>query len=502
MNSNKDTETQIHVFSPKEILSKKKNKNRNNTDFGKVARKTCSESFCDESPYRKSVRKLWNEFRGKIFNGALVAVVGIVICLAVNQLNWSLGYEVYVDGENIGFVTDKETVFNAIDEARLDVKMYLGDDAVYEKEPVFVRRLVSEDKLASKDVIKETLLSNVDTLVEGYAVYIDGKSVFGVSNMEAADWVLAQYKQNAVGEITDDMVVEFCETIEVRKEYMGIGMLETPENALAVLSGTDKQPDTYIVQENDTIWEIADKFDISVESILAMNEGVSDDIHVGEELQIEKAVPLLSVRCIQTVASTEPVPYPIEKIDDASLYEGRSVVAQEGIDGKQSVLAMVTTVNGVQVDKQVISSSPITEPVAQIEKVGTMERPATTGSGSFDKPSAGTLSSRYGMRWDRNHDGIDIVGEYNSNIMAADGGIVTYADWMDGYGNYVIIDHENGYQTAYGHCASLEVSVGDRVAKGDVIAKMGNTGRSTGTHLHFEVKKNGEFVNPLEYVGY
>jgi len=66
----------------------------------------------------------------------------------------------------------------------------------------------------------------------------------------------------------------------------------------------------------------------------------------------------------------------------------------------------------------------------------------------------------------------------------------------------VVIDHENGYQTAYGHCASLGVSVGDRVAKGDVIAKMGNTGRSTGTHLHFEVRKNGEYVNPLKYVGY
>ena len=73
---------------------------------------------------------------------------------------------------------------------------------------------------------------------------------------------------------------------------------------------------------------------------------------------------------------------------------------------------------------------------------------------------------------------------------------------MGGYGNLVIIDHENGYQTGYGHCASLCVNVGERVAKGDVIAKMGNTGRSTGTHLHFEVKKNGSYVDPLSYVGY
>ena len=73
---------------------------------------------------------------------------------------------------------------------------------------------------------------------------------------------------------------------------------------------------------------------------------------------------------------------------------------------------------------------------------------------------------------------------------------------MDGYGYYVIIDHENGYQTAYAHCNSIDVAVGDRVTKGEEIAKMGSTGRSTGVHLHFEVKKDGEFVNPLEYVGY
>ncbi len=511
MNSNKDTETQIHVFSPNEILKKREEKK-----FGKkgiierLAEKLSASGkasdsthlFCKESSYKRSVKKLWNEFRRRIISGAVTATVAIIICVVVNLLNWKLGYEVYVDGENIGYVTDKQTVYGAIDSVRDDLREHLGEDSTYEKEPVFVRRIVSGNEVASREEIENALMANVDAMVYGYAVYVDGEAVFGVSSPEAAEWVFAQHKKNSVGEITDDMSVDFCEKTEVKPEYMSIGMFETPTDALAILSGENKELKTHTVKKSDTIWNIAEKYGTSIERILAMNEGMSTNISEGMVIKVEEAVPILSVRCVQTVSLTEVVPFKVEKIDDSSIYEGRTVIAQKGQDGTAMVLATVTKVNGVETKKEIISSEPLTMPVDQIEKVGTKVRPATTGSGTFANPTQGILSSRYGLRWNRSHNGIDIAGAYNSNILAADGGVVTYADWMDGYGNYVVIDHENGYQTAYGHCASLDVSVGDRVTKGEVIAKMGNTGRSTGTHLHFEVKKDGVFVNPLEFVGY
>ena len=220
------------------------------------------------------------------------------------------------------------------------------------------------------------------------------------------------------------------------------------------------------------------------------------------EIKVEEAVPKLSVRSVQTLSLDEAIPYEVEKIKDDSIYEGRTKVAQEGKEGTARVLAKVTKVNGTMVEKLVLESETVSEPVSRIEKIGTKKRPPTTGSGVFITPSYGTLSSRYGGRWGRKHEGIDVAGAYNSPIKASDGGIVTYSGWMSGYGNYVVINHENGYETAYGHCASLLVKVGDRVAKGDIIAKMGNTGRSTGTHLHFEVKKNGQHVDPLKYINY
>lgn len=120
----------------------------------------------------------------------------------------------------------------------------------------------------------------------------------------------------------------------------------------------------------------------------------------------------------------------------------------------------------------------------------------------FINPAAGVLTSGFGARWGRTHSGIDIGGDMNSDILAAADGVVTYADWMSGYGNYVMIDHHNGYQTAYGHCNSLLVSDGEQVTQGQLIAKMGSTGNSTGPHLHFEVKADNVFQDPLDYVMY
>ena len=453
--------------------------------------------------YMKSVLNLWQEIKTKIFGGAALILTAAVVCAISNSLSWGLGYEVIVDGENIGLVTDRDIVYTAIENVKNDLSEYFGEEYDYQKEPVFIRRLVAKDRLASAKNLESELLSNIDAMVEAFAVSVDGEVLFGVSSEEAAEWVFSKYKQKYTGEeISDDMVVDFCEKTDIRKEFVHIGLLETPESALEILSGNTKELATHIVEDNDTLWDIAKKYNMSVEHLLAINDSIPETIKKGMEIKVEEAVPKLSVRSVQTLSIDEAIPYEVEKIKDDSIYEGRIKVAQEGKEGTARVLAKVTKVNGTEVEKLVLESETVSEPVSRIEKIGTKKRPATTGSGVFITPSYGTLSSRYGGRWGRKHNGIDVAGSHNSPIKAADGGIVIYSGWMSGYGYYVVINHENGYETAYGHCASLLVKVGDRVAKGDIIAKMGNTGRSTGTHLHFEVKKNGQYVDPLKYISY
>lgn len=147
--------------------------------------------------------------------------------------------------------------------------------------------------------------------------------------------------------------------------------------------------------------------------------------------------------------------------------------------------------------------------VAQIEVENVIEEQERIKSCTLDgiyfavKPVSGNITSRFGANEsirDHTHKGLDIAAPNGTTIKAAAGGTVTYAGWMSGYGNLVIISHGNGIQTYYGHCSKLYVSKGKTVDAGDKIAAVGSTGNSTGNHLHFEIRKNGKQINPQTYV--
>ena len=125
---------------------------------------------------------------------------------------------------------------------------------------------------------------------------------------------------------------------------------------------------------------------------------------------------------------------------------------------------------------------------------------APSGSGVLGWPVSGPVTSGFGVRWGRMHEGIDIAVGEGTPVRAAAAGTVIYAGWMSGYGNLVAVDHGNGLSTAYAHNSSLAVSVGQSVAAGEVVSYSGNTGNSTGPHVHFEVRVNGSAVDPLGYL--
>ena len=133
-----------------------------------------------------------------------------------------------------------------------------------------------------------------------------------------------------------------------------------------------------------------------------------------------------------------------------------------------------------------------------------------SGNGKFlwPVPSSSYISSPWGYRihpiygTKKLHAGIDIAASSGSNIVAAESGTVILSSWgyNGGYGNYIIVSHGNGYTTRYAHCSNLYVKVGETVSRGQVIAAVGSTGASTGPHCHFEVRINGESVNPVNYL--
>ena len=120
--------------------------------------------------------------------------------------------------------------------------------------------------------------------------------------------------------------------------------------------------------------------------------------------------------------------------------------------------------------------------------------------GLFLWPTEGLVYSLFGMRWGRMHRGIDISGKTGTPVLAARDGTVTFAGVKGGYGNIVILSHQDGYETRYAHLSTIKASVGDAVQTGDVIGLMGSTGRSTGPHLHFEIRKDDTARNPLFFL--
>lgn len=163
--------------------------------------------------------------------------------------------------------------------------------------------------------------------------------------------------------------------------------------------------------------------------------------------------------------------------------------------------------------KMDLLDSQIDEANRQAEEIAAQIRNLTKNSGKYTGgsmlwpvPSCGQISSPFGWRFhpilkqNKYHSGIDIPGGMGASIVAANSGTVVLAGWVSGYGNTVVIDHGGGISTLYGHSSKLLVSSGDKVEAGQVIAKVGSTGQSTGPHLHFEVIKNGTQVDPTGYV--
>lgn len=209
----------------------------------------------------------------------------------------------------------------------------------------------------------------------------------------------------------------------------------------------------------------------------------------------------MSIRTVKSRVTEEPIPYDTEYVDDKTLFVGVNKTKVKGVEGTKKVTTEIVSVDNMVESTSVVSEEVLVEPVTEVIRVGTRKRAPT---GTYIVPFNGTISSRFGWRVFRGkydyHTGIDFAGRSGSLIVASDGGTVTRAGWYGAYGYCVIINHGKGVQTLYGHCSKLLVKVGQKVAQGEAIARVGSTGRSTGPHVHFEIRVNGKAVNPSKYL--
>lgn len=248
----------------------------------------------------------------------------------------------------------------------------------------------------------------------------------------------------------------------------------------------DRPRDTvweYIVQGGDTLSTIADKFSISVDTIKWSNGLSSDYIRPGQTLKI---LPVTGV--LHKVKSGDSL---------ASVAEKYKASEQAIAD----VNWLDPPFNLQEGQELMVPGGEIEAPRPQPAPVVTVSAPSlpapSTGSGAFIMPTTGYISQYY-WTW---HRAIDIASSGAPDVVAADSGTVVYSGWdSTGYGLTILIDHGNGFVTRYAHSSSLYVKTGQYVNRGQAIMRMGSTGRSTGTHLHFEIILNGVKQNPMAYL--
>jgi murein DD-endopeptidase MepM/ murein hydrolase activator NlpD len=241
---------------------------------------------------------------------------------------------------------------------------------------------------------------------------------------------------------------------------------------------------------------------LSVDELIAANpQADPDHLTIGTKLNLYEVKPYLHLTLTEKITAQENIDYDIKYEETSTLYKGEVQVKIAGIYGQREVVKEVVKENGVIVSSTELEAQVMSEPQSQVMLKGTKSVSTLVGTGAFTSPMGYLeVSSPYGSRGGGRHTGVDFRNPKGTPIYVVDDGVITFAAYQGTYGNLVKVSHGNGVETWYAHCDTMLVKIGDVVEKGDQIATVGDTGRATGYHLHFEVRKNGVPQNPMNYL--
>ncbi len=402
----------------------------------------------------------------KAFKNKFVIIWGCVciVCITavVVLLNLTINYcQISYNGQCVGYSRSINTVNSVIS----SLKEQFGDnESVLADIDKFAVAEIQSNNLFlacfNAQEVKDAIVITAKTIDYAYSVYADGENLIYSQSQKTVENAINDYRDDRIvlstdiGKEYDSCTVEWLVSLETRKECVATDAI------------------TY--------------------------NGVYDMLYKA----LEENLPY-RITCVQTVE--ESIPYMTQYERNTYLYSGSKKVIQKGAKGVKAVTSKLVVENGELVSSDVLNEKVTRNPVTRKVQIGSAFNDFSDASKVL-LPVEGYLTSDYGPRSDpftgepAHHNGLDIAAEMGTEIWsAASGKIIKASDTGNGYGKCVIIEHYSGFRTLYGHCSELLVSVGDYVKAGEVIAKVGSTGRSTGPHLHFSVIIDGEYVDPTIY---
>lgn len=409
------------------------------------------------NPVRASIYNMEGYERGKNmkkqkigwFSRAMITLAGMAalcgVCFSVFSGTYVFCYALAVNGNDLGYTPSVGAYRDALDSVNTKITADFGADAALAPTPEMTVCVLPREQMPTERELYNHIASLSEHMTSCCALLVNGEEIAYFVSQDAAEQAITAYKNTFA-----------------------------PEGAEVRVEQKTQVAPTYAPPS----------------AVMDAEQGL---VHL---IQIHP----LTVFATAHEQTEQAIPFQETLTDDAALYEGQTAIDQAGAEGKKITVSVVHYKDGEELYRELISETIDPEPVTQMTRVGTKPVPTGIGSGEFLYPTSGVISSLKGERWNRQHNGIDIANNTGTDIFAADEGTVIFSGPRSTFGNLIILDHGNGYQTYYAHCSELLKQKGEIVEKGAVIAKMGSTGNSTGPHLHFEVRKDGQICNPLDYV--
>ncbi len=457
---------------------------------------------------------------------SLVCIIAIPF-LTKNLLKTEANYySITINGMKVGAANTEEEVIVALASARQELSaqysdvVYMDPDIEINKESRTVAQRMSVNQLSGAiysymfdnvmdvdfhmyytvrlgDFVvtlesKEDVIKLFEKLIQKY----DPNNAFTVS-LDTLDAATGTYTISVNEQAKESTAAEIVSSVVVVEVPADNAVTTSVTDAYENITKEHAEKTVYTVQAGDVLSVIAQNNGLTISELLSLNSNLTENSVIAPGDSIIITVPKSEISVITTYQMTYEEDYEAEPNyeDDNTNYRGTNTVISEGTVGHRAVIAEVTYTNGNETGRTYVKEDIIKESVPKTIAVGTLTPP------TYLKPVAGgSFSSGYGYRWGSLHKGVDWSVTQGTTVTAAAAGTVTRAGWFADYGYCVDITHSNGTMTRYGHLSSIKVSVGQSVTQGQAIAASGNTGYSTGPHLHFEIWVGGSPVNPLNYV--
>lgn len=487
-------------------------------DFHDRIQDTCDSVIIEQTnaviaEYHKELAT-YKASRKKIGNSIIaIAVICSMMMLVFEHFTY---YEYAYNGRVLGYVDDQSVVTDVLDVAgehltqnnNIEVT-FSTKDTNGEEGNITFKKVSSDGKtIDDADSVVNKLAYMTDIETTAYGIFEKGKLLTIVKSESTASRVLEYVKSVRSKPDKGMELVSSNYRYEIEIKPVSVMLASIQEETIArnlLIDGGDTNI-YHIINEEEDLESIAETFGVEKSDIFnETNSAIKTEFEIGDKVCIRKKVTTPEVKLVEEGTMSEVVPYKVIKKKTDKMYKGDTVVKQEGVNGKQVITGKLTKVNGEIVKRDLTNTEVIKEVQDKIILVGTAKRPKTEPTGIFGNPldasSGYVITSRVGPRWGSSHEGVDFGVRQGTEIHASDGGEIVIADWYGAYGMCVQIKHNDGYITRYGHCSAIKVKVGDKVYKGQTIALSGNTGRSTGPHLHFEIRKNNAVLDPGPIIG-